>query len=149
MTRLTLTLALLGAISIIPASAFAMEPYLPRTTKSFGKLDADSNGKITPAELTPKAEKRFERLDTDRNGEVTAAEIDAAFKAALEKRRDRLMTNLDADRNGSISRAELDAAVDKLLAAADADHDGGVTLDEAKKYRVAKTAKPATGDSVN
>lgn len=149
MTRLTFTLALLGSIAIVPATACAMEPFLPKTTKSFGKIDADSNGKITPGELTPRAEKRFERMDTDRNGEVTAAEIDAAFKAALEKRRDRLMTSLDTDKNESISRAELDAAVDKLLAAADVDHDGGVTLDEAKKFRVAKTAKPATGETVN
>ena len=95
MTRLTLTFALLGSLAIIPATAFAMEPYLPRTSGSFGKLDADSNGKITPAELAPKAEKRFDRLDADRNGEVTAAEIDAAFKAEFDKRRDRMVANLD------------------------------------------------------
>lgn len=151
MTRLTLAIALLGSMAIVPATALAMEPYLPRTAKSFGKADVDTNGKITSAELAPRASKRFERLDADRSGAVSVAEIDVALQKSLERRKARIMADLDANRDGQVSRAELDAAVDRLITAADLDHDGGVTLEEARNYRVAKLQKPATakGETAN
>lgn len=149
MSRLTLALALFGAMAIVPATALAMEPYLPKSPKAFSKADVDANGKVTAAELTPRAEKRFERIDTDRNGAVSAAEIDVSLQKALERRRDRILADLDTNKDGAISRAELDASVDRLIAAADADRDGGVTLDEARKYRLAKLRKPATGEGAN
>ncbi len=151
MNRLTLTLALLGSVALVPATAAAMEPYLPKTQKSFNAVDADKNGKITASEITPKAGKRFDRFDADKNGEVTPAEIEAVLKAALEKQRDRILAALDADKNGTISRTEYDERVDRLVADADADKDGGLSIDEARKYRVAKITKPATatGESSN
>lgn len=149
MSRLTLALALFGAMAIVPATAFAMEPYLPKNPKAFSKADTDANGKVTAAELAPRAEKRFARIDTDRNGAVSAAEIDETLRKALERRRDRIMSDLDTNKDGAISRAELDASVDRLIAAADADRDGGVTLDEARNYRLAKLRKPATGKDAN
>lgn len=149
MTRLTLAFALLGSMAIVPATALAMEPYLPRTAKSFTKADADTNGKITSAELTPRVERRFDRLDSDRNGAVTPAEIDQALQKAVERRRERMMSVLDANKDGQVSRAELDSSVDRLIASADLDHDGGVTLEEARKYRLAKVQKPATGETSN
>ena len=149
MTRFALALALLAGVAFAPASGFAMEPYLPRTAKSFGKVDADANGKVTAAEIAPLAEKRFARLDADRNGAVSAAEIDAALNRALERRRDRILTKLDADGDGVISRAELDRSVEALVAAADGDRDGGVSLEEALNYRVAKLKKPVTGEKSN
>ena len=62
-----------------------------------------------------------------------------------------IVADLDTNKDGAISRAELDASVDRLIAAADADRDGGVTLDEAKSYRLAKLRKPATptGEQAN
>ena len=151
MTRLTLALTLFGAMTVVPATAFAMEPYLPKSPKAFTKVDVDANGKVTAAEITPRAEKRFDRVDADRNGAVSAAEIEASLKKAMERRRDRILADLDTNKDGAISRAELDASVDRLIAAADADRDGGVTLDEAKSYRLAKLRKPATpaGEQAN
>ena len=66
MTRLTLALALFGAMTVVPATAFAMEPYLPKSPKAFTKVDVDANGMVTAAEITPRAEMRFDRVDTDR-----------------------------------------------------------------------------------
>jgi Ca2+-binding EF-hand superfamily protein len=149
MMRAALAFALLAGVAIAAGPVQAMEPYLPKTAKSFGKADADANGKVTAAEIVPLAEKRFQRIDRDRNGAVTAAEIDEALKRALERRRDRIMARLDADRNGAVSRTELDRYVAGMVAAADGDHDGGVSLEEARNYRVAKLKKPATGDKSN
>lgn len=141
------TLALLAGITAVPA--LAMEPYLPKSPKAFGKTDTDGNGKVTAAELQPFAEKRFARLDADRNGDVTVTEIDAALTRALERRRDRILAKLDADRNGAISRQELDRYMDQMVAAADGNHDGGLSLDEAINAKVAKLRKPATGETSN
>ena len=69
--------------------------------------------------------------------------------AWIPRRRGRIMAKLDADKNGTISRAELDRAVEEMIAAADADHDGGVTLSEAQNFRLAKIKKPATGEQSN
>ena len=55
MTRLTLAFALFGAMTVVPATAFAMEPYLPKSPKAFTKVDVDSNGKVTATEITPRA----------------------------------------------------------------------------------------------
>ena len=151
MTRLTLAIALFSAMAVVPATAFAMEPYLPKSPRAFSKADVDANGKVTAAELTPRAEKRFDRVDTDRNGAVSTVEIDAALQKAMERRRDGILADLDTNRDGQVSRTELDASVDRLIAAADADRDGGVTLDEARNYRLAKLRKPATatGETAN
>lgn len=149
MTRITTAFVLLGALSLPPAAALAMQPYLPASPKTFSKADVDSNGKITSAELTPRADRRFARLDTDSNGQVTVAEIDAALQKSLERRRTRMLETLDTDKDGQISRAELEGAVDRLIAAADADHDGGVTMEEVRSYRLVKSSKPVTGKSSN
>ena len=58
----TVALILLGASHL----AFANEPFLPRSERSFARLDADSDGKMTVNEWKPKAEKRFLRLDDDK-----------------------------------------------------------------------------------
>lgn len=129
--------------------ALAMEPYLPRSPKVFAKLDGNADGKVTLAEIQPKAETRFLKLDGDKNGEVTTAEIDAALQKALESRRKHILKAMDTDGNGGVSKAELDGYTAKLIAAADADSDGGVTLDEARKFRVAKLRKPVTGEGIN
>jgi Ca2+-binding EF-hand superfamily protein len=140
-------LALLAGFATVPA--LAMEPYLPKSPKTFGKVDTDGNGKVTAAELQPFAEKRFARIDADRNGAVTVAEIDTALTRALERRKDRMLAKLDADRNGSISREELDRYVDRMVAEADGNQDGGLSLEEARNDTVAKLRKPATGETSN
>lgn len=143
MTRFAYAFALLAGLAIAPVTSLAMEPYLPKSPKAFSKADADKNGKVTAAELRPLAERRFARLDADKNGTVSDAEIDQALKQALDRRRGRILAKLDADKDGTVSRAELDRFVDTMVAAADGNGDGGVTLEEALNYRVARLKTPA------
>ena len=145
---MVLTAVALGTLTMT-GMALAMEPYLPRNQKVFAKLDANSDGKVTLAEIQPKAENRFLKLDSNNNGEVTTAEIDASLQKALEYRRKHILKRMDADGNGGVSKAELDRYIATLMQSADIDGDGGVTLDEARNFRVAKHRKPATGESVN
>ena len=149
MNKLTIMFALLSGVAAVPATAWAMEPYLPRSAGSFDRLDADKDGRVTSREIMPKAEARFFRMDADNNGEVSAAEIDAALAKAIERRCDRVLAALDPDKSGAVSKAELDQFVDALVKGADGDGDGAVTFEEARKFRVAKARKPATGEGEN
>lgn len=112
---------------------FANEPFLPRTERAFGRLDADSDGKMTVNEWKPKAEKRFLRLDDDGNGTVTTAEIDSWLKQRSDKRKARMLERLDGNKDGGVTRDEVDAYIDALFNGADGDKDGGLTLAEIKE----------------
>ena len=136
-----LLVSLLGA-TLFGGAALAVEPILPRSPKTFDKLDADHNGKIALSEFKPHAEQGLMRLDTDKNGVVSGAELDAYLQMRMEKRKARLLKLLDTDANGTITMAELDKLADDMFNGADADHDGSVTLDEAKQFRMAKLKKP-------
>ena len=137
---LTLT-ATLACMSALAGTALAQQPSVPRTARAFAKLDADQNGKVTPQELELKAAKAFFRMDGDGNGEVTSAEIDAALLKLANARRNRMLKALDGDGSGAVSKAELEHYVTALMTSADANADGGVSLDEARSFRVAKLKK--------
>lgn len=122
-------LTLLGAGHL----AFANEPFLPRSERSFARLDADSDGKMTVNEWKPKAEKRFLRLDDDHDGTVTTAEIDAWLKRGIDRRKERMLSRLDQNKDGNVTRDEVDAYIDALFNGADGDKDGGLTLAEIRE----------------
>jgi Ca2+-binding EF-hand superfamily protein len=114
-------------------AASALEPYLPRSERSFARLDVNGDGRIEPAELKPKALKRVLRIDEDSDGIVTGAEIDLWLARGAEKRKARLLGRLDKNGDGNIGRDEVDAYVEALFNAADGDHDGAVTLAETQE----------------
>ncbi|MGH6908456.1 MAG: EF-hand domain-containing protein [Aestuariivirga sp.] len=145
MTRKMIVIAALAGAGLLAGQALAVEPSFPRNPKVFGKIDTDSNGKITLAEIKPKAEKRLLRLDADKNNEISTAEIDAFLQKRLEQRRTHMLGLLDGDKNGVVTMAELDKLVDAMFNSADADKDGGVTLEEARDFRIAKLPKPEAG----
>ncbi|CAN5212100.1 hypothetical protein BH10PSE7_BH10PSE7_03980 [soil metagenome] len=139
--RLTV-LAGIAAVGVtgLTALAIANEPYLPRSERSFNKLDADKDGKVSRDELRPRAIKRVLRLDTDGDGQVSSAEIDSWLNKIMERRKVRLLAHLDTDKNGLLTEAEVGAYVDTLVDRADNDHDGAVTLAEVRDS-LAKRAK--------
>lgn len=140
---------LITGVAAAGGLAMAAEPYLPKSQKSFDRIDLNKDGKINLAEFTPVAEKRFLGIDVNKDNSVSTAEIDASLEAALERRRNRILANLDADKNGAISRAELDSYVEAMVTGADTDSDGGVSFSEARIFKIAKWRKALQLTSAN
>jgi Ca2+-binding EF-hand superfamily protein len=134
MKRDTVRVAAGAALLLLTATplAFAQEATLPRTERSFARLDADSDGKVVMNEFKPKAAKRFMRLDDDQNGTVTTAEIDAWLKRGIDRRKERMLGRLDQNKDGDVTREEVDAYIDALFNGADGDKDGGLTFAEVR-----------------
>lgn len=132
---LTLAVAVAGTFTV---AADAREPGIPKSERLFQRLDKDHDGSLAVDELKSPAERRFMSLDADKDGSVTAAEIDAWLTAIAERRRQRILETMDRDGDGAVSQMEVSAFVEVLFKEADADGSGGVTIDEAKAYHVAK-----------
>lgn len=131
-----MTVALVG-LGTLAAAALASEISLPRSPKLFARLDLNADGKITLPEFKPRADLRFMSADGNGDGAVTSAEIEATFRKYIERRRDRIMSAMDADGDGTITRTELDNHVAGMFNGADADKDGGLTLEEARNFKIA------------
>ena len=144
------TLVLAGlALAALTAAGIANEPSLPRGQKMFARYDADNNGKISLDEIKPKLAKRFLTIDDNADGNVSSAEIDSWLKAKIEKRKARMLGRLDTDKNGAVSRVELDRFVEAMFNDADSNDDGGVTLDEARAFKMAKMKEIVPGAGQN
>jgi Ca2+-binding EF-hand superfamily protein len=137
---LAATAALAGAFAIV---ATAREPGIPSSKKVFNRLDKNNDGRLGLDELKPKSERRFMRLDTDKDGTVTSAEIDTWLQEIAERRKQRILDQMDGDGDGAVTQAEAASYIDGMFAAADANADGGVTIDEARAYHVSKRKKNA------
>jgi hypothetical protein len=89
----------------------------------FGKVDTDSDGLISGAELVAfgqdKAEKRaavmIEKFDTDKDGKLSAQELEARGKGRGGKfLRKKMVKHFDKDGNGTLSKDEYKVAVEKM-----------------------------------
>lgn len=95
---------------------------------------------MTKERATTQAEKRFARIDTDSNGQITSAELTSAMQAAAaknggelkEKRVARMLKQQDTDGNGQISLAEFRAAALAKFDAADLNKNGTIDAGEGK-----------------
>jgi hypothetical protein len=138
-TLLIGNLLAVGAVAALAVSAVqAREPGMPRGERTFERLDKNKSGALEPDELGTRSERRFMRLDADKDDKVTRAEIESWLNRLTARRVGRIMDRMDADNDQAVSRTELQDYISGLFLAADADKSGGVTLQEARDYHVAK-----------
>lgn len=103
----------------------------------FDEIDADKDGKITPAELAAHRQARFAAADANSDGKLDAGEL-TAFHAArmaerMEARTTRMMKWLDANGDGALSADEMpDGPEPDRLARLDSDGDGAISKEEAQ-----------------
>ncbi len=108
----------------------------------FAEMDADKNGKVTPAEVDAHHAARMAAADANGDGFLSAEElaqmrIDEVSKRAA-KHAAAMVDHLDSDADGLLSAAELAAGRGappdgaEMIAHADTDGDGAVSLEEAE-----------------
>lgn len=143
---------------ILAGAALAAIVAVPTIAQNAGR--PDRNAAVTRADVEGRVRTMFERLDADKDGFVTQDETKAARAGARVKMHEAMFARLDANKDGSISRAEFDApranageraghdgkrghrrmahngmaggfGGGRMLARADADKDGRVSLAEA------------------
>lgn len=114
-------------------------------TPDFATLDANSDGKITQAEIDALKATRFAAMDTDGNGKISAEEFAAGRKAKSEERAEKfeerkakmiekMIEKLDTDEDGEISADEMDAmGKTSMIERLDTDGDGTISEEEFEK----------------
>jgi len=134
-----LPFAILPILMVAPA--LAEETAVPRSSW---------NASQTKGEAETRAEMLFNRLDLNDDGAVTQDEVDQFAKAMdaqtggdtnITARIARRMADADADHDGKITLAEAKASADRRFDAADANHDGTVTPEEREAIRAAAQAQ--------
>jgi Ca2+-binding EF-hand superfamily protein len=102
----------------------------------FAAVDADKDGKITPAEVDAFRAAEVTAADTDKDGKLSAAELSAMQLARLTARAEdmaaRMIERHDADGDGALTAAELATrpAPQNLFDRADTDADGALSQAE-------------------
>jgi Ca2+-binding EF-hand superfamily protein len=138
-SNLVLKLLAVAALAGVAGGAVqAREPGMPRSERTFERLDANKDGELAVDELGSRSERRFMLLDADKDGKVTRAELEDWLNRLAARRIDRILEHMDANKDAAVSQDELHGYIASLVFAADTDKSGGVTLQEARDYHVAK-----------
>jgi hypothetical protein len=116
-------------------------PHGAMLLETFDEIDADKDGKLTPAELAAHRAARFAAADANKDGLLNAEELTAFQVAEITKRMAdrtaRMITWSDANGDGSLSADEMPAGPDPVrLARLDTDGDGAISKAEAAMKRM-------------
>ena len=134
-----LALCLLAAATLSAAAGTALAQP--------GSIDTNNDGKLSlPEFLAGRAAPMMQRMDANKDGKITQAEMQSAMPArgpggaggAQRPNRPRgggFMTRMDTNKDGAISKAEFDATLTTQFKAADADHNGFLSLTEFQSMR--------------
>lgn len=121
---------LLGALALLAAAGAA------QAQQRGPGLDANGDGKITLQEFqASRGDRMFRRMDADSDGKLSKAELQMMLDRAPQGA-DAAFAMLDADKDGFVTRAEADAAAAALFARADTDGDGALSGDEIESVRM-------------
>jgi Ca2+-binding EF-hand superfamily protein len=102
----------------------------------FDSIDADKDGKITPAEMDAHRLAEFAAADTNSDGLLSTEELTQKTLARMAEmaaeRTTKMIAQLDTNDDGSLSAEEMDERVrDRHFARVDRDDDGAISKAEA------------------
>ena len=110
----------------------------------FGAGDVNNDGFLSRDELqsmtaqatqqvVAQMEQQFTAMDSDKNGQVSLAEFKAAATARVSPNSEAALQRFDTNKDGKVSATEFRAPVLATFDQVDANKDGIVTQDEARK----------------
>lgn len=106
--------------------------------RMFDTIDADSDGKVTLAELQAHRKAEFAAADTNGDGALSPEELSAHQLARMQERMaertQAMLDNMDNDGNGSLSEDEMgEGPGERNFARLDTDNDGAISKAEAEE----------------
>ena len=138
-------------IAMLPATAQdgAARPGQDRLVRLVKLVDKDGDGFISAAEAEAFAVSRFDKLDSEHKGYLTLDAFEAPLRRAIDRasearrpqlekalpRAEAAFKAMNKAGDGHLTKAEFLADSSARFAAADADKDGKLTLDELRHAR--------------
>ncbi|MDW3206923.1 MAG: EF-hand domain-containing protein [Alphaproteobacteria bacterium] len=130
----------------------------PHLERMIGQIDTNGDGNLTVEEIASFRDARFQAMDADSNGELTPRELTEGFRAlhfaAMDSDGDGLISQdefmaagkdrnwggkrfswMDEDGNGRLNPAEMAAMSERLMSRLDANEDGIIDADELQQMR--------------
>ncbi|MDP3195018.1 EF-hand domain-containing protein [Tabrizicola sp.] len=141
---LALTGALIGSVALAQnkgmGGGMGVEGRGAMLTEMFDAIDADSDGKVTLAELEAHRKAEFAAADTNGDGALSPEELSAhqmaRIQARMAERTQAMIDNMDNDGNGSLSEDEMGQGPgERHFARLDTDNDGAISKAEAEEAR--------------
>ena len=138
MTGLTVAILAGGLTQAFAGSGHGKMGHQPR--HSFEELDANSDGQITPEEMSTHMQTRFEGADTNGNGTLSKDELIARMTERqaerMAKYAEHMIKRHDANDDGELTMDEMQARhKGGMFERMDANEDGAVTAEEFKAMR--------------
>lgn len=121
-----------GSLDAVEIAVSAERDIQRRAGDRIRELDRNGDGKLTRDEAAPGMLAHFERYDTDGDGAITLDEVMKATAPRGGRPRSSPLALLDTDGDGLVSAQEHARAPMEWFDRADTNHDGAVTLEEAK-----------------
>lgn len=138
LVALALTGAMIGTAALAQSKGMWGEGRGGMLTEMFEAIDADSDGKITLAELEAHRKAEFAAADTNGDGALSPDELSAhqlaRIQARLAERTQAMLDKMDNDGNGSLSEDEMGKGPgERHFARLDTDNDGAISKAEAEE----------------
>ena len=152
MNARTKKLAAIGAAAVLGVAAIAGASYAGHrygghgmgfldkgqlavsAMEMFDSIDADSDGKLTQAEIDQARNDRHAAHDANGDGDLSLQEFAALWHETTQPLTVRAFQMLDTDGNAIISRAEFDRPLADIVRRLDRNGDGGLSMKDHRRH---------------
>jgi len=119
-----------GVLDASELALHAEREFAKRAAERIKELDRNGDGKLSRDEAAPGMLARFDKFDRDKDGAISLQEVMQVTSPGGSRRSP--LTALDTDGDGRVTESEHSRARTEWFDRADTDHDGAVTIEEAK-----------------
>lgn len=124
------TLAVVGGLAFAGTHALAKGMGGSHRIEMIERIDANSDGKITMAEITAHRDQLHAEYDQDGNKAISLSEFEGIWLSMMRPMMVDKFQMMDADGDGQITNAEVDKKVSRMMRWMDKDEDGAVSMKE-------------------
>ena len=131
-----------GTLFVVGGLAFAGTHALAKGMGGMGghhrmemieRLDTNSDGKITMAEITAHRDQLHAEHDKDGNNAISLSEFEGIWLSMMRPMMVDKFQMMDSDGDGQITNAEVDKKMSRMMRRLDRNEDGAISMKELRK----------------